>query len=419
MQAVILAAGESSRFWPLNRYNKSLIKMMGKPLIWYTIEGLKKVRIKDIVIVQGAKKDIEKELKKYNFGIKIRYIIQPKAKGMGNALWQAKNILEDQFFVLDVVRIDCAEIIKKILSKESKTKTILVGQKTKRPQLFGIMRLNDDRVLEIIEKPKKNKEPSNIKVVGIYLLSRDFFDVYKSVKKNVYDFEKTLSIYMKNNKVKVVILDKSEENTPSLKYPWQLFEFIKYLFDYHLTSGIEKSAKIGKNVVLQGKIYIGNNVRIFENSVIKGPCYIGDDCVIGNNTLIREYSNLENNILIGANAEVTRCIFQEDVHIHSGFFGDSIFGKGCRVGAGTVTANVRIDRGEVKSVVKGEKIGTGLNSLGIIMGENSKMGINCSFMPGILIGSNCVVGPKSVVSENIGDNTVFYSEFKGIKKKKI
>ena len=48
-QAVILAAGESSRFWPLNQRHKSLIKIMGRPLIWYTIEGLKKAGIKEIL----------------------------------------------------------------------------------------------------------------------------------------------------------------------------------------------------------------------------------------------------------------------------------------------------------------------------------------------------------------------------------
>jgi len=67
-QAVILAAGESSRFWPLNQKHKSLFKIMGRPLIWYTIESLKKAGIKDIIIVQGPKKDIEEELKPINPG---------------------------------------------------------------------------------------------------------------------------------------------------------------------------------------------------------------------------------------------------------------------------------------------------------------------------------------------------------------
>ncbi len=176
-------------------------------------------------------------------------------------------------------------------------------------------------------------------------------------------------------------------------------------------------------MTIEGNVHIGKNVKIFENAVIKGPCYIGDNCVIGNNSLIRDYTNLENNVLIGALAETTRAIFQEDVHTHAGYFGDSIFGKGCRIGAGTITANVRTDRGEVivKSKIKNKKskINTGLNSLGVIMGENTKTGVHCSFMPGVLIGSNCQIGPGSVIFENVEDNTVLFTEFKNVKKKKI
>ena len=76
MQAVILAAGESLRFWPLNQRHKSLLKIMGRPLIFYTIESLKKAGIKDIIIVQGPKKDIEEDLKNYDLGIDIKYVIQ-------------------------------------------------------------------------------------------------------------------------------------------------------------------------------------------------------------------------------------------------------------------------------------------------------------------------------------------------------
>lgn len=432
MQTIILAAGESSRFWPLNQRHKSLIKIMGRPLIWYTIESLKKAGNKEIIIVQGPKKDVEEELGNYDLGIDIKYVIQSEPKGMGNALWQAKNLLKGQLLVLNAERVDVGEIIQnskfKIQNYKSKFKSVLFGQKTESPQLFGIARLKEDRILEIIEKPKKGKEPSNIKIVGIYLLEPSFFEIYKRVKKHMYDFEDALSEYMKKNYVKLIMLKKSERETPSLKYPWHFFEVERYLFDKFLKppkqslrdatgqAKIEKSARIAKNVIIEGNVYIGKNTKIFEGAIIKGPCYIGDNCVIGNNSLIREYTNLENNVLIGALAEVTRSIFQEDIHTHSGYFGDSIFSRGCRVGAGTITANVRIDRGEIKSVIKGEKIGTGLDSLGVIMGENTKTGIHCSFMPGVLIGSNCQIGPNSVVLENIEDNTNFYTEFKGIKK---
>ena len=73
MQAVILAAGESSRFWPLNKNHKSLIKIMGRPLIWWTLKSLEKAGISEAVIIQGPKKEIERELSNYGLvNLKIK-----------------------------------------------------------------------------------------------------------------------------------------------------------------------------------------------------------------------------------------------------------------------------------------------------------------------------------------------------------
>ncbi len=416
MQAVILAAGENSRFWPLNKKHKSLIKIMGKPLIWYTIEGLKKSGIKNIIIVQRQGRDVEEELKNHDLGISVKYVIQPEPKGMGDAFLKTKDLLEEQFFVLNAERFDAEDYVKSVSEKykSSSTNIILLGVKTLTPWLFGVLGLEGDEVKNIVEKPEKGKEPSDIRVIGIYFLPKEFLNYCQKVPGNMYSFEDALRLYMKEKEVRAVTVEKEPT---SLKYPWHLFEATKFLMDEYLTKQkISKTAKIAKSAVIQGNVYIGENVRIFENAVIKGPCCIGDDSVIGNNALVRHYSNLEDKTIVGTNTEVTRSIFQEGVHCHSGFFGDSILGKGCLFGAGTIVANVRIDRGEVKSVIKGEKIGTGRDSLGVIMGENSKTGINCSFMPGVLVGSNCQIGPASVISENIEDNIIFRTEFNGIKK---
>lgn len=409
MKAVILAAGKSSRFWPLNKKHKSLIKIIGKPIIYWTLLGLKKLKIDEIILIQSPKKDIEKELENYKIpGLKIRYLIQKEPKGMGNALWQAKDFLKERFLVLNAERVDIDEIVsrKEILSDSP----LLIGQKTKNPQLYGIAKIEGKRILEIVEKPEKGREPSDIKIVGVYFLEPQFFDFYKKIKKHQYDFESALSVYMKEKLVEIKILKKSEKETLSLKYPWHLFEISKYLMDRYLKRKISKKAKIGKNVILEGKIQIEEGVKIFDGAVIKGPVYLGKDSIVGTNSLIRDYTNLENNVLIGALAEVKNCIFQENVHTHSGYFGDSIFGKNCKIGAGTITANLRLDRKEIKTKVKGKKINTGLKNFGVILGEDVKIGIHCSLMPGILIGSNSAIGPCSIIFENIKDNKQLFKQ---------
>lgn len=406
-QAIILAAGESSRFWPLNQRHKSLLKVMGRSLIWHTIENLERAGIKNIIVVQDPQRKCEKELKNKN----IKYIVQKEPKGMGNAFWQARNLVQDKFFVLNAERIDGADHVK--ILKQIKSPIGLLASETQKPQLFGILKLKGNRALGIVEKPAPGEEPSNFKAVGTYLLSRDFFDYYQKVKKHMYDFEDALDLYMKKGEAQVA---KEKKEPVSLKYPWDLLKVNKVLMNKYLKPEISKSAKIAKNVIIEGNVYIGDGTKIFENAVIKGPCYIGKNCIIGNNALIRDYTNLEEGVMIGAHAEVTRCIFQKNAHCHSGYFGDSIFGENCRVGAGTVTANIRFDRGEIKAVVKGEKIGTGLTSLGAIVGNNTHIGINVSLMPGVLIGSNCLIGPGLVVFENIEDSANFFTEFKGMKK---
>lgn len=411
MQSIILAAGECSRFWPLNHKHKSLFKMMGKPLIWYAVESLRRCGLKEIIIVQSPKKDLEQELRKHNFpGVNLKYVIQKKPRGTGDAILAAGKLIKNQFFVFNAERVDCQNYIKAILEKAKRNKDagILLAGPTKTPWLFGILKVRGDRVLDLIEKPKRGKESSDLKVVGTYFLPKEFLSWLKKVPSHPYSLEKALLLFARKKDLRVVNVGRE---TFALKFPWDLFEIRKFLMTKFLEARIEKSAKISKNATIKGKVYIGKNTKILEGAIIKGPCYVGENCFIGNNALVRDYTILENEVLIGANAEVTRSIFQESVSTHSGFFGDSIFGSSCWVGAGTVTANKKFNKREIKSTIKGEEIGTGLKALGAIVGENTKIGINASMMPGVLIGKNAIIGPHSLVRENIKDNATYFTKF--------
>ena len=308
MQAVILAAGESSRFWPLNQKHKSLVKVCGKTQIEWTIHGLKKSGIKDIIVVQGPKKDIESEIKrKYP---EIKFVVQKEPKGMGNAILQAKELIKKDFFVLNPNHLNTFYFINTLIQKKQETKAnmVLLGEKTENPELYGIFELEGDKAKRIVEKPKKEKAPSNLKVCGIYLLPKEFFNYYKQVPEHMYAFEEALSLYIKENDVPIA---KVEEETLSLKYPFDLLKIKKRILKQKDTY-IDKSSLIGKNVVIEN-CYIGKNVKIFENSVLKN-CYIGDNTIVGNFSLVRD-SVIENNCLIGAHSEIARSIFHMFIQV--------------------------------------------------------------------------------------------------------
>ena len=420
MQAVILAAGESSRFWPLSdKRHKALSKVAGTPLLEWTLSSVKKAGIKDIIIVEGPDKAAEKGMDlKNNSGMRIQFVVQEKPLGMGNAIMQAEKYIKGDFFVLNPNHYDTDFYIAPMIEKQRATKAqvVLVGKKTETPEKYGMLSLEGDKAVNLVEKPKKGSEPSDVRIVGIYLLSKNFFEYYARAKEHMYAYEDALRFCMKDADVRVVMTAKK---TSTMKYPWDLFNMAKDVIEKNIRSKcIAASAKIAKSALIEGAVNIGENVRVLENAVIKGPCYIGNNTLIGNNAIVRDFCSIGTDCIIGANAEVARSIIGDGTHTHSGFIGDSIIGDNCRIGAGFMTANVRIDRKNVKSVVKGEKVDTGLKSLGVIIGHNTNMGIGVQAMPGILVGSGCIVGPGSLILENIEGNTKYYSKFKSVVKKR-
>lgn len=416
MQAVILAAGESSRFWPFNNVHKSLFRIMGKPIIFYTVKSLIEGGIRNIVIIQGPKKDVEKELSGYGLEAKIQYVVQRESKGMGDALFQAKDLLAKQFLLVLADRVNCGEMVK-MLNKTIvlETASALVGSTTDTPSLFGMLKTENDKVVDIVEKPQKGKEPSNIKALGIYLLTTDFFDTYQEANRHQYDFEDTLSLYMKKNDVELILWDK---DAPSLKYPWHLLEMRNYLFNKYLKPHIGKNTKIAQSAEIIGNVSIGDNVSVMEKVVIKGPCYIGDNVFIGNNAILRGGVNVEDDCAIGANMEIKNSLIMQESTTHSGFIGDSIIDQDCRIAAQFCTGNVRLDRGIIKTVVKETGVETGYKSLGAFVGQGSNIGIKVATMPGVIVGKNVTIGPSTVVMKNVSDNSKYYAKFQEIISKK-
>ena len=338
--------------------------------------------------------------------------------GTGNAVFLAKDFIKEPFFVLHPYKFYIKDILQQILEKEKETKSpiIFVATPTNRPRDYGILEFDNNKIIKIYENPSQGKEPSNLKTLGIYFLRPEFFQYYEKIKNHhKEDLIDAFNLLLKDKGGEAVLLKKE---LPTLKYTWNLFELLKLLFESeNFKNHISSSTEIGKNVVLNGSISVGKNVKIGENTVINGPCFVGDNCQIGMNNVFRGPVNLENDVRTGAFTEIKNSIIQEGTHFHSGYIGDSMIGKNCRFGAGFITANRRINRENIKSVVKNEKIDTNLTYFGIAVGDDTRFGINVGTMPGILIGSNCLIGPATVVRKNISDNMTFYTKFEEVIKK--
>ena len=406
-QAVILAAGESSRMFPYTDFSshKSMIEVGGKPILQYLLEELKKNGLKDIILVVNKNDaDIQKYFKNgKELGLSLKYAFQKEPKGMGNALLAARNYIKSDFCVINPNHINLSEFLPSTLRAFTlRYQGVLLGAKTKEPWRYGVLKTKGDKILEILEKPKRGKEPSQIRVVGLYLLKKDFLNTLSKIPSQKYQLEVALNQFFKKNQVR--LLSTSKE-TLSLKYPLDLLQ-VKEFLAKKLKRFVSPKASISRYASLQGPVVVEEGARIFEGAVLKGPVYIGKNVVVGNYTLIRENTFLEEGVKIGAMNDIKNSLFMKNSSLHSVFIGDSIIGENTKIGAGFVTANRRFDRGEIFAYFKKGKIPTGRNYLGALIGNNVQIGIQCGTMPGVIIGSNSIIYPGTMVYKNIPENSI-------------
>ncbi|MBI2031192.1 MAG: NTP transferase domain-containing protein [Candidatus Levybacteria bacterium] len=413
MQAVILSAGESTRFNPFRYFDhKSLIKILGKEILIHTIESIKKSGITDIIIVVSKKEGIKNLLGDgRKFGVKIKYILQEEPTGAGNGLLLASNLIKGDFFLLNASHIDFDEFKNQMVKKKSvKDKAIFLAKKQKELSKFGVLKTDKDRVVGLIEKPQEGKEPSDLRLIGIYLFSKDFLKTLSKIPDEHYRLESAISSFVKKEQVRFV---ETKIDVPSLKYAWDILEMKNYLLS-KAKSSRGKNISLSKSAEVIGKVIIEDNAVIMEGARIKGPCFIGANTMIGNNAILRGNADIEENCIIGANMEVKNSLIMQGTKVHSGFIGDSVIGENCHIGAFFSTANVRLDRKTVKVNIKEKDIDSGLKFLGTLIGGNAKIGIKASTMPGIIIGTNSIIGPSTVVLNNVSENSKYYTKFKEI-----
>jgi UDP-N-acetylglucosamine diphosphorylase/glucosamine-1-phosphate N-acetyltransferase len=141
-----------------------------------------------------------------------------------------------------------------------------------------------------------------------------------------------------------------------------------------------------------GPVYIGRNAVIQEGSIIRGPFAMCEHAqvnmgakIYGGTTLgpwCKAGGELNNAIMLGYSNKG-----------HDGFLGDSVIGEWCNLGADTNTSNLKNDFSEVKlwDYQSSRFLKTGLQFLGLIMGDYSRCGINSMFNTGTVVGVACSI----------------------------
>ncbi len=412
--AVILAGGSGRRWWPLTTY-KSLFTFFGKTVLATTLERLKISTISEAVVVTGPEN--QKAINEIRVeGIKISIAIQKDANGMAGGVLAAKRFVNGRHCLI----VNVGDLVDEAYYDDLQTamlkgKPFIAAKKMEEYLDTGYFKFDGDRVIEIIEKPRKGNEPSNYGslVFDFFPNPEPFFQLLQETTSNRDDvFERALSKLLAKEVFGVV---KYDGFWVPMKYPWHVLDYMAHQLDI-IQDHRGKGVKIGQNVILEGPVWIGNNVKIFENTKIVGPCYVGDNTIIGNNNMIRE-SHIGVNCVTGFNTDIIRSYVGDNCWFHSNYVGDSVLESNISMGSGSVLANLRLDEGEIYSVVKGERINTKRNKLGAVIAKNVRIGVNTSIMPGVKIGTNSFISVGLVVDRDIAENTFCYGKTELVMKK--
>ena len=127
---------------------------------------------------------------------------------------------------------------------------------------------------------------------------------------------------------------------------------------------------------------------------VHGAALVGAGCVIGNSVELK-------NVIIFDSVQVP----------HFNYVGDSILGYRSHMGAGSVTSNVKSDKGLV--VVKdreGNRIETGIKKVGAMLGDHVEVGCNAVCNPGTVVGRNSIIYPTSCVRGVVPANSIWKQE---------
>ena len=405
LKALVLCGGIGNRFRPLQD-NKFLLDFIGRPLLLHIVDMLRDAGLQQFIFVanQGNIEAVRRLAQGLD-DLACRVVLQDEHSGMAGAVEAAGEYLDGPVLIVssnDVVEPSAYLKVVEAFERGDADVHLLASRKG---QYFpgGYLVVDEQmKVSRIVEKPKPGEQPGDLVNVVVHA-HRDVHRLLDALSRAETEqddrYEVALDTLIREGK-RVNAVPYVGFWGP-LKYPWDVFPVMEY-FVWGLRRRVSLGARVAPGAVVEGSVVLADGVRVLENAVIRGPAYIGEKAIIGNNVLIRGGCHIGAGSVVGFSTEVKHSYIGKSCWFHSNYVGDSIIDDGCSFGSGAVTANLRFDEGIVKVRVNGERIDTGMNKLGAIMGRRSQVGINASLMPGVLVGPGAVVGPHVCLTHNLG-----------------
>lgn len=409
---IILAGGASSRMWPLRE--KSLLRFGQEPLLLAQLHRYRALGFERVVIVGNNENHEQiRALVEPVPNLSATVVIQPEPRGMGDALLCAEPAVSALQPGAPIYVNQIHDVVEDTLHtglldafRANPTRSYLAGVRMAEYFPGGYLIVDDDgRIRGMIEKPGPENRPSDFVniVAHIHSDSARLFDAiraeYAASATPDDHYERAMDRLMKDHVYQVMPYS---GRWSALKFPWHTLDVMQHFLDQIDRQHIGDKVYIHPSAAIIGNVYIGDGAKVFPGASIVGPAYVGRGTIVGNNSLVRNSMVLDH-CEVGFTTEIARSYVADRCSMHACRVLDSVFAPGVNFSAGCTTANLRIDHGPVPTMVKGQRVVTGRDKLGAIIGANAFIAVDVMTMPGVKIGEGARIGPGTHVHKDVND----------------
>ncbi|KZN40333.1 bifunctional N-acetylglucosamine-1-phosphate uridyltransferase/glucosamine-1-phosphate acetyltransferase [Pseudoalteromonas luteoviolacea CPMOR-2] len=428
LNTVILAAGKGTRM--RSNLPKVLHPVAGKPMVQHVIDNAVAMGAKATNLVYGHGGELLKEHLSHNA---VNWVLQEEQLGTGHAVAVAKEHIADDDTVLVLygdVPLTKRSTLERLLAATPEEGLAILTVTLENPTGYGRMLRENGKLVGIIEQKDASAEQLKIQEINTGIMAANggllkkwlgqlsnnnaqgeyyLTDIVamahaEGVEISSAQPDDAMEVEGANNRVQLAALERAYQarqahelmiNGASLADPARI--------DVRGEVITGQDVEIDVNVIFEGKVTIGNNVRIGPNCVLK-DCTIGDGAVIKANSIIEEaqvkalctvgpFARLRPGALLEENAHVGNFVEMKKSRLGSGskanhftYLGDTTVGEKVNIGAGTITCNY-----------------DGVNKSQTIIGDGAFIGSNSSLVAPVTVGAQATVAAGSVVTSAVGD----------------
>jgi len=426
VSAIVLAAGKGTRM--KSSLPKVLHPIAGKPMVQHILDTLTQVGVTQTNLIYGHGAEQLQSALAHNA---INWCLQAEQLGTGHAVQQAVPHINDADDVLILVGdapLIKAETLNKLLTEKQQADLVLLTVEVEDPTGMGRIIREGDQVTAIVEhkdasevQRQINEINTGIMLMGGANLKRWLGALNNDNAQQEYYLTDVIEMAAQEAKVIKAVKASSEVEVEGINnrvqlakiecaYQHQRAEQLMldgvsladpYRIDVRGELSTGQDVWIDVNVVFEGTVQLGNNVKIGANCVLK-DCRVADNAVIepfsmldqaevGEQCSVGPYARLRPGSVMKAKSRVGNFVEMKKTELGEGskanhltYLGDTQVGAGANIGAGTITCNY-----------------DGVNKFKTTIGDGAFIGSNSSLVAPVNVAAQATVGAGSVINKDV------------------